>query len=88
MFKLSDNELDINLDNKHYLVIQRRYEAFSALNDFFIAMWFLMGSIMLLDKSLMDSGTWLFIIGSVQFLIRPMIKLTSLVHLSRTSQNK
>lgn len=73
---------DINIWN-HHVTIQRRYEAIGALNDLLIATWFLVGSFFFLNHSLMESGTWLFIVGSTQFLIKPLVKLTSLIHLSR-----
>lgn len=75
-------EFDIKLWN-HHLIIQRRYEAIGALNDWLIAIWFLIGSFFFLNNSLMERGTWLFIVGSTQFLIKPLVKLTSLVHLAR-----
>lgn len=75
-------EFDINIWN-HHLTIQRRYEAIGAFNDLLIATWFLVGSFFFLNDSLMESGTWLFIVGSTQFLIKPLVKLTSLIHLSR-----
>lgn len=75
-------ELDIDIGNRH-IVIQRRYDALGALNDLFIAVWFLVGSFFFLNNSLVESGTWLFIVGSAQLIIKPAIKLTSLVHLGR-----
>ncbi|MDW6004998.1 YrhK family protein [Vibrio mangrovi] len=74
--------LDINIGREH-LVIQQRYEALSAFNDLLIAVWFLIGSFFFLNNALVESGTWLFIVGSAQLLIKPFIKLTSLVHLRR-----
>jgi hypothetical protein len=75
-------ELDIGIGN-HHLIIQRRYEAVGALNDLLIAVWFLVGSFFFLNNSLVESGTWLFVVGSAQLLIKPMIKLTGLIHLGR-----
>lgn len=75
-------ELDINIGRRH-LVIQGRYDALGAFNDLLIALWFLIGSFFFLNNSLVESGTWLFIVGSAQLLIKPLIKLTSLFHLSR-----
>lgn len=75
-------ELDIDFGKQH-IVIQRRYEALGAINDFLIAVWFLIGSFFFLSKSLVDSGTWLFIVGSAQLMIKPVIKLVSLVHVGR-----
>ena len=76
------NQLDISLGHQH-LIVQRRYEAIGALNDLLIAIWFLIGSFFFLSDALVEDGTWLFILGSAQLLIKPAIKLTSLVHLGR-----
>jgi hypothetical protein len=65
------------------LVIRRRYEVLSILNDMCIGIWFLIGSILFLDPTLVDAGTWLFIVGSAQLLIRPVIRLANHVHLRR-----
>lgn len=55
-------ELDVDIGKKH-IVIQRRYEALGAFNDLLIAVWFLVGSFFFLNESLIESGTWLFIVG-------------------------
>ncbi len=65
------------------LIIRRRYEMLSIINDFFIALWFLGGSILFLFPSLEKAAIWLFIIGSLQFLIRPTIRLVSHMHVKR-----
>lgn len=65
------------------LVIRRRYEVLSILNDLCIGVWFLVGSILFLDPALVTAGTWLFIVGSAQLLIRPLIRLANHVHLRR-----
>ena len=72
-------ELDLDIGSEH-IVIQRRYEALGAFNDLLIAVWFLIGSFFFLTDSLVESGTWLFIAGSAQLIIKPLIKLTSLIH--------
>lgn len=82
MIKVNRRELDIDIGSRH-ITIQRRYEALGAFNDLLIAVWFLIGSFFFLNNSLVESGTWLFIVGSAQLLIKPGIKLTSLVHLGR-----
>ncbi|SIS80524.1 YrhK family protein [Neptunomonas antarctica] len=76
------NQLVLNQAPKH-ITIQRRYEVLGAINDFLIAMWFLIGSFFFLTASLVESGTWLFVVGSAQLLIKPTLKLISLVHVSR-----
>ena len=78
----SRTSLDFDLGSEH-VVIQRRYDAAGALNDFLIAVWFLIGSVFFLSDSLIESGTWLFIVGSAQLMIKPAIKLFGLVHTRR-----
>lgn len=65
------------------LIIRQRYEVISIVNDILIGLWFVVGSIFFFSDSLADTGTWLFVIGSVEMLIRPTIRLTRRVHLSR-----
>ncbi|RBO83316.1 YrhK family protein [Marinomonas aquiplantarum] len=76
------NQFDIQLGQKH-LIVQRRYEAIGALNDLLIGIWFLIGSFFFLSDALVEDGTWLFILGSAQLLIKPAIKLVSLLHIGR-----
>ena len=75
----------MDVGNDH-IVIQRRYEALGAFNDLLIAVWFLIGSFFFLNESLVESGTWLFIVGSAQLIIKPLIKLISLLHVNRVSK--
>ncbi len=65
------------------LVIRRRYEVLSIVNDVLIAIWFLVGSVLFFSDATTYAGTWLFVIGSVELLIRPVIRLSRLVHLRR-----
>lgn len=65
------------------LVIRRRYEAASIANDVLIGLWFLVGSFMFLVPVTVFWGTWLFVIGSAQILIRPLIRLSRQLHLQR-----
>ena len=80
-------ELDIGLKGRH-VVIQRRYEAVGAINDLLIAVWFLVGSFFFLNNDLVESGTWLFIVGSAQLLIKPTVKLVGLVHTGRVHREQ
>lgn len=78
----TDNPLTVRLGHEE-LVIRRRYEALSIVNDFFIAIWFLIGSILFLFPEYEKAAVWLFIIGSFQFLVRPTIRLLSHIHIKR-----
>ncbi|MFJ6677843.1 YrhK family protein [Microbacterium sp. NPDC091382] len=65
------------------IVIRRKYEVVSILNDVMVAAWFIVGSILFFSESTTTIGTWLFLLGSVQLLIRPVIRLARHVHLRR-----
>lgn len=65
------------------LVIRRRYETASILNDVLIALWFVAGSVMFFFESWVVAGTWCFLLGSIQLLIRPGIRLSRQLHLRR-----
>lgn len=78
-------ELDIPI-GKHEIIINRRYEFYYNLNDVFIALLFLVGSILFLWESSHTIGTWLFIIASALFLIRPIIQFSKKIHLKRIKQ--
>lgn len=65
------------------LVIRRRYETASIVNDILIALWFTVGSVLFFSESLTTPGTWCFLFGSVELLIRPVIRLGRHLHLQR-----
>lgn len=67
------------------LVVRRRYEVASIINDFLIALWFVVGSVFFLFDSLATAGTVLFLLGSLQFAARPAIRLRRRLHLRRIS---
>lgn len=67
------------------LVIRQRYEIVSILNDALIALWFIAGSIMFFFAAWETTGTWCFLAGSVELLIRPLIRLSRQIHLKRLS---
>lgn len=82
-----DSPLTITIGHEQ-LVIRRRYEVVSIINDFFIAIWFLLGSVFFLYPSMEKIAVWLFIVGSVQFLIRPSIRLLAHVHIQRVPDSR
>jgi hypothetical protein len=67
----------------HELVIRRRYETLSIVNDVLIGIWFTVGSVLFFWDATTTVGVWLFLIGSVELLVRPGIRLTRQVHLQR-----
>lgn len=65
------------------LIIRQRYEVVSIVNDILIGLWFIVGSFMFFSDELAYTGTWCFVLGSVEMLIRPVIRLLRRVHLQR-----
>lgn len=65
------------------LVIRQRYEVVSIVNDLLIGTWFIIGSVFFFYDALVYYGTWLFVLGSIEMLIRPIIRFTRRVHLKR-----
>jgi len=84
----SDGNRPLTLTLGHeQLVIQKRYEVLSILNDFMMGIWFVVGSACFMDDRLKTLGLWLFLIGSVQMLIRPIIRLSRRIHLRHIPQS-
>ncbi|MBB4931769.1 hypothetical protein F4561_002589 [Lipingzhangella halophila] len=77
-----DRSLRIKLGREE-LVIRQRYEVVSIANDILIAVWFTIGSVMFFSPEWTTLGTWFFLLGSVQLLIRPAIRLSRHLHLRR-----
>ena len=65
------------------LTIRRRYEVVSIVNDILIALWFTVGSVLFFSEATTTLGTWFFLVGSVELLVRPVIRLSRRVHLGR-----
>ncbi len=66
------------------LVVRRRYEFLSILNDFLIGFWFLIGSVAFFSPAWEEIGIWLFVVGSAELLVRPIIRLAHYIQLRRT----
>ena len=56
------------------------YEWIHIVNDFLIAFWFVVGSIFFFYSSLTYYGIWLFLIGSCQMLLGPIIRVFNKLH--------
>jgi len=75
-----DEDLAIHVGREE-LVIRRRYQTISILNDLLIGIWFLIGSVAFFYPRWEDAGIWLFVVGSAQLIVRPMIRLAHRIHL-------
>lgn len=78
-------DLDLDVGGKE-LVLHNRYEVLSILNDVMIALWFIVGSVLFFKDSTTTAGTWMFLAGSVELLVRPVIRLTRNIHIKSVSK--
>ena len=78
----SDQDVVIHF-GRDEIIIRQRYEFVSILNDILIGLWFVVGSIFFFFDTLTFAGTWCFVAGSTELLIRPAIRLTRQIHLQR-----
>ena len=78
-----DRSLHVSIGHDE-IVIRRKYEVASILNDIMVAAWFVVGSILFFSESTTTAGTWLFLLGSIQLMVRPLIRLARRVHLQRS----
>ena len=60
-----------------------RYEIARTLVEFLAALCFIIGSVFFFYPSLEYAGTWLFLVGSILFALRPTVRLAMEIHLSR-----
>ena len=65
------------------LVINNKYETMSIANDALIAVFFLVGSVLFYFESLHMAATTLFLLGSIDFALRPVIRIARRTHLQR-----
>lgn len=68
---------------RYEAAMRQRYELASIVNDILIALWFLVGSVMFFSERWQAPGTWCFVFGSVELLVRPVIRLARHMHLQR-----
>lgn len=79
---MGDRDIQIRIGREE-IVLRRRYEVMSIVNDILIAVWFVIGSILFFSPETSTVGTWLFLLGSVQLLGRPVIRLIRHTHIQR-----
>lgn len=65
------------------IVVRNRYEVASITNDVMMALEFVVGSILFFYETTATIGNWFFLVGSIQFLIRPAIRLARKIHIQR-----
>lgn len=77
-----DDDIEIRIGHDEVL-LRNRYEIVSIVNDLMIAVWFVAGSILFFQESTTIAGTWCFLAGSIQLMLRPVIRLSRRVSLRK-----
>ncbi|MGJ8545904.1 MAG: YrhK family protein [Sulfitobacter sp.] len=66
--------------------VYARFELARTIADFGAAFCFIIGSVMFFSETWLTFGTWLFLLGSVLFALKPTIKLMREVKLYRMGE--
>ncbi len=61
--------------NSHSQFYKKSYKILYTINDFTLGLWFLIGSVFFYFESLKTWGVTLFVLASLQFVIKPTIRL-------------
>ena len=87
--KKTSKHVDLNFQKSgHENPITMYYKALYQLNDVVLGLVFLIGSFLFFGSDTVFSGTVLFVIGSIQMTIRPLIAFLHEVHLARYYQKQ
>jgi hypothetical protein len=79
------DSITISLGNEE-IVLRQRYELLSILNEIGIFLFFTVGSVAFYWHELFNVGVTLFVIGSVQLGIRPLIRFFRRVQLRKLTK--
>ena len=79
---MTDHSIEFRIGHDE-IVLRQRYEILSIVNDILVAVWFIVGSILFFSPSTSTAGVWLFLLGSIELMIRPLIRLVRRVHIGR-----
>ncbi|MGI8313664.1 YrhK family protein [Halobacillus mangrovi] len=74
--------VDISM-GKHEIFFKKEYKILYTVNEFLLGLWFLIGSICFYFEELKTWGVTLFVLGSMQMLIRPSIRLVHSFHMRK-----
>ncbi|MCE5033377.1 hypothetical protein BUY39_02590 [Staphylococcus cohnii] len=85
----SNNQHEVDLQMRHVTIkISAIYKLFYQLNDLLLGIIFLIGSFFFFNESTTFYGTILFVIGSIQMLIRPIISIIHDIHINKVMENE
>ena len=74
--------------NEHYTTVYSLYELAYTAADFLAAMLFVTGSVLFFSEETKQSGTWLFLFGSLLFALKPSLRMAREIHLWRLGKTQ
>ncbi|WP_139173009.1 YrhK family protein [Marinobacter sp. AC-23] len=74
---------DLKSASQKHVRIYAIYEVLFTLVDFAAAFQFIVGSVLFFNESTTYEATWLFLVGSICFALKPTIKVIRECHLLR-----
>ncbi|MXQ51827.1 hypothetical protein GQ671_11175 [Salinicoccus hispanicus] len=86
MPKFKNEASAYEMDVGHFeIFFRKRYNLLSILNDLSLGLWFTVGSILFFWTATQTFGTIFFVLGSLQLLGRPILKLMHAFFMKRES---
>ncbi len=79
--RLFDNEN--RMRNEHTRRVYAQFEIAYTIVDFLAAFLFIVGSILFFDAETEYAGTWMFLIGSIFFAVKPTLRMSRELKLFR-----
>lgn len=73
----------MNFQTEEHGKVYGRYQTIYDTVDLLAAVAFVVGSVLFFSEKTQMAGTWLFLIGSVFFAVRPMIHVARDIHMAR-----
>lgn len=67
----------------HEKTLHEIYEWAHILNDLLSSLFFVIGSFFFFQQDLQHAGIWLFVAGSLQMMVGPMIRTANKLHVKR-----
>ncbi|VDG99003.1 Uncharacterised protein [Lysinibacillus sphaericus] len=88
MPKLIDTQQDVEVKfGKYTVFFNKNYQYIFIVNELLLGIEFIVGSVFFLYEPLKTAGIVLFILGSAQLFIRPVLKILHAISLKKTSQH-
>ncbi|MBU9673920.1 YrhK family protein [Planococcus sp. CP5-4] len=81
------SEIEFSSKN-HELIIRNRYKFYYNINDVLIAVWFILGSVLFFWKETETIAIWFFLFGSIELLVRPLMRIFREIHLKKIRSGK